>query len=131
VAKVTSVVFMILLFCAVGEGFAATVGPFVDPMRPVHYHNQDDKKHGTAEQAPVKTQDWKLTGVLLSQGRSVAVINGQSLQVGGQLEGYELVQIHSDQVTLKNKQKKLVLHRAGTGLKKVSINRRIGKGSKP
>ena len=130
-AKVTSVLFMLLLFCLVGEGFAATVGQLVDPMRPVHYQNQVNKKSAVKKQVQVKTREWYLTTVLISQGRSVAVINGKPLQVGEQLEDYELVQIRSDQVILKNKQEKLVLRRAGTGLKKISKKRDIGKGSKP
>jgi len=130
VAKVTSVIFMILLFCVAGQGFAATVGQLVDPMRPVHYQNQVNKKVAE-KQVQVKTREWHLTTVLMSQARSVAVINGKTLQVGEQLEGYKLVQIHSDQVILKNKQEKLVLRRAGTGLKKISTKRDIAKGSKP
>lgn len=130
-AKVTGIVFMILLFCVAGEGFAATEGQFVDPMRPSHYQDQRSKRSAVEKQLPVKTGSWELTAVLLSPGRSVAVINGKSLQLGEQLEGYKLIQVQSDQVILKNKQQKLVLRRAGTGLKKVSINRGIGKGSKP
>ena len=118
-AKVTSVIFMILLFCVAGQGFAATVGQLVDPMRPVHYQNQVNKKVAE-KQVQVKTREWHLTTVLMSQARSVAVINGKTLQVGEQLEGYKLVQIRSDRVILKNKQEKLVLRRAGTGLKKIS-----------
>jgi len=120
VAKVTSVIFMLLLFCVAGQGFAATVGQLIDPMRPVHYQNQTNKKSVVEKQVQVKTREWHLTTVLMSQGRSVAVINGKTLQVGEQLEGYKLVQIRSDRVILKNKQEKLVLRRAGTGLKKIS-----------
>ena len=130
-AKVTGMIFMILLFCAAGEGFAATEGQFVDPMRPSHYQNQSNKRTVVEKHLQVKTGSWELTAVLLSPGRSIAVINGKSLQLGEQLEGYKLIQIQSDQVTLRNKQEKLVLRRAGTGLKKVSVNRGIGKGSKP
>ncbi|MEE4253216.1 MAG: hypothetical protein V2I50_04140 [Desulfuromusa sp.] len=130
-AKVAGMVCMILLFCVAGDGFTAAEGQFVDPMRPSLYQNQANKRSVTEEQVQVSTAGWELTAVLLSPGRSVAVINGKSLQVGEQLEGYRLIQIQSDRVTLRNKQGKLVLRRAGTGLKKVSVNRGIGKGSKP
>lgn len=130
-AKVTGMVCMILLFCVPGDGFAATKVQLVDPMRPSHYQDQSNKRSVVEKQLQVKTKSWELTAVLLSPGRSVAVINGKSLQLGEQLEGYKLIQIQSDQVTLRNKQQKLLLRRAGTGLKKVSINRGIGKGSKP
>lgn len=130
-AKVIGIVFMFLLFCFDGGRVAAAVEPFVDPMRPVGYQNQANKGPVTKKQTQTETQDWQLTAVLTSKGRSIAVINGKSLQIGEQLEGYKLVQIHSDRVILKNKQEKLVLRRAGTGLKKVSINRGTEKGSKP
>jgi hypothetical protein len=131
VAKVTGIVFMILVFCVAGEGFAATEEQFVDPMRPSHYQDQSNKRSVVEKQPQVKTGSWELTAVLLSSGRSVAVINGKSLQLGEQLEGYKLIRIQSDQVILRNKQEKLVLRRTGTGLKKISINRGVGKGSKP
>lgn len=129
--RVIGIVFLHLLFCFDGGGMAAAADQFVDPMRPVAYQSQTHKSPVAEKQAQVKTRDWQLTAVLTSQGRSIAVINGTSLQLGEQLEGYELVQIYSDRVMLKNKQEKLVLRRAGTGLKKVSINRGTGKGSKP
>jgi type II secretory pathway component PulC len=66
----------------------------------------------------LKTATWKLTAVLLSEQRSVAVINGQSLQPGDELEGYTLRSIHEDRVVLTGEGKKLVLQRSGTGLKK-------------
>jgi hypothetical protein len=131
VAKVTGIVVMILLFCVAGEGVAATEQQFVDPMRPSHYQDQSNTRSVVEKQPQVKTGSWELTAVLLSPGRSVAVINGKSLQLGEQLEGYKLIQVQSDRVILRNKQEKLVLRRTGTGLKKVSINRGVGKGSKP
>ncbi len=119
-----------LLFWSAGYCYAATSGSFVDPMRPVHYPTKVVKKSVEKEDR-VDTQHWKLLAVLISAERSVAVINGRSLQVGDQLEGYELVKIAADRAVLKNKQSILVLRRAGTGLKKVSADKDIRKGSKP
>ncbi|MDX2481831.1 MAG: hypothetical protein QNK24_16030 [Desulfuromusa sp.] len=130
-AKILSIVSMFLLFGVAGNCCAATTEKFVDPMRPVHYRVPVAKKSSAGEKVQVNTNDWQLTAVLISAGRSVAVINGKSLQVGAQLDGYKLVQIDSDQVVLKNKQRSLTLRRAGTGLKKMSTDRDIKKGSKP
>ena len=126
--RIFRILLIVLLISMVGEAFAAKLGQFVDPMRPAYYQTS------SAQQATpdrVNTKDWKLTAILISADRSVAVINGKALQKGESLDGYRLVQIMPDKVLLQNKQQKLVLHRVGTGLKKISTNKDIGKGSKP
>ncbi|MDX2493508.1 MAG: hypothetical protein QNK27_00915 [Desulfuromusa sp.] len=130
-AKILRIVLMLLLFGVAGNCCAATAEKFVDPMRPLHYQTPAAKKTAMGKKIQVNTKSWQLTAVLISAGRSVAVINGKSLQVGAQLDGYKLVRIDSDQVVLKNKQRTLTLRRAGTGLKKMSTDRDIRKGSKP
>ena len=129
--KITSILLVILLSCVAGEGFAAQLSQFVDPMRPVRYQAPAGKTSVAEKKLRTDTKDWQLTAVLTSAGRSVAVINGKSLQEGEQLGGYKLIQIDTDKVVLKNKQGKLVLRRAGTGLKKISTNSDIRKGNKP
>lgn len=130
-ARVLGIILKLLLLCAAGSCCAATTEQFVDPMRPVRYQSPVAQKTTVGKKHQVDTNNWKLTAVLTSTGRSVAVINGKSLQVGGSLDGYRLIQIDFDKVVLKNKQRTLVLHRAGTGLKKISTTRDIRKGSKP
>lgn len=129
--KITGIVLMILLFCVAGEGLAAQPSQFVDPMRPVHYQSPAKKTSVAERKKRTDTKEWKLTAVLISASRSVAVINGKSLQEGEQLGGYKLIQIDTDKVILKNRQGTLMLHRAGTGLKKMSRKSDIRKGSNP
>ena len=129
--KVTYILLVSFLFCIAGKGLAAQSSQFVDPMRPVRYQASAGKASVTEKKVRTDTKDWKLTAVLISAGRSVAVINGTSLQEGEQLEDYRLIQIGTDKVVLNNKQEKLVLRRAGTGLKKTFTNNDIRKGSNP
>ena len=130
-ARALGLVLMLLLFCVVGDCCAATAEQLVDPMRPVRYQTPVLTDSTMTKTIPKKIHNWKFTAVLISAGRSVAVINGKSLQVGERLDGYKLIQIDSDRVVLKNKQRKLELRRAGTGLKKMSSDNDIRKGSKP
>ncbi|MEA3545498.1 MAG: hypothetical protein U9R69_09815 [Thermodesulfobacteriota bacterium] len=127
-ARILTLFLLILLFSLPGNSFAATADQFIDPMRPVRYQTPVAKK--TAQDL-VNTADWQLTAVLISAQRSVAVINGKSLREGDMVDGYRVVKISYDKVCLKNKQHKLVLRRAGTGLKKISPGQDVGKGSKP
>jgi len=131
VARKLGIIVLLLFLCGAGNCCAATSEKFIDPMRPVHYQTPVAKKTTSGKKIQVDTQHWKLTAVLISAGRSVAVINGKSLQVGGQLDGYKLVQIDSAKVVLKNKQRTIVLHRSGTGLKTISSIKDVRKGSKP
>ena len=130
-AKILGTVLMLLVFGVAGPGGAATSEQFVDPMRPVHYQTPAAKTSTVGKKNQVDTRNWKLLAVLTSVGRSVAVINGRSLQLGDHIDGYKLVKIDSDRVVLKNKQTTLVLRRAGTGLKKMSTTEDVRKGSKP
>ena len=130
-AKLFTIVLTFLLFGVPGFSGAATSEQFVDPMRPVNYQNSAAKTSIVGKKERVSTKGWKLLAVLTSTERSVAVINGRSLQLGDHLEGFKLVKIDPDKVVLKNKQTTLVLRRAGTGLKKMSANKDIRKGSKP
>lgn len=130
-AKLFIIVLTFLLLGVAGFCGAATSGQFVDPMRPVHYQTSAAKISTVGKKEPVNTKGWKLLAVLTSTERSVAVINGRSLQLGDHLEGYKLVKIDPDKVVLKNKQTTLVLRRAGTGLKKMSVDKDIRKGRKP
>lgn len=113
---------LIIALCVAVSSFAGTKGELVDPMRPVHYRSGLAKKQ-------VDTSSWQFTAVLTSSQRSVAVINQKSFKVGDTIEGYRVVKIDFDKVLLKNKRNTVVLHRVGTGLKKMSAQMDIGKGS--
>lgn len=95
---------------------------FIDPMRPLNYQVSTPDTNKSAVDEKLKTASWELTAVLLSEKRSVAVINGHSLQPGDDLEGYTLKSIYEDRVVLTGKGRKLVLQRSGTGLKKKSAD---------
>ena len=127
-AKIIRIELIFLFFCVAGSCCAATSELFVDPMQPIRYQATSVRQATTKD---VTTKDWTLTAVLISAGRSVAVVNGKSLQKGEILDGYKLVEITPDKVLMRNGKRKLVLRRAGTGLKKISPSKDIGKGSKP
>lgn len=110
--------------------WAAEKNILQDPLRPARYQASTSNPVAV-EYAASKQQDWHLSAVLISAQRAVAVINGQSLQVGDRLGGYQLIKIEATKVLLRNKQKQLVLHRSGTGLKKTSSGEDIVKGSHP
>ncbi len=127
---VKRIIFLSFFLLASTSLCAADENPLRDPLRPRGFQGTTSAK-APATQPAVKTAEWRLGAVLLSAERSVAVINGQSLQVGDLLEGYKLVSIEADQVLLQKKRKKLVLHRAGTGFKKVLSSESVVKGSQP
>jgi hypothetical protein len=88
----------------------------IDPMRPQQF--QSPKRPMPAAQKPVMAESWKLTTILTSTKRKVAVINGNLFQVGDTIDGYKVVEIKSDRVVLKKNKSKVLLRRAGTGLRK-------------
>jgi type II secretory pathway component PulC len=112
-----SIVLVCVLLCSYGANTVKAT-EFIDPMRPLNYQVSTTDTNPKTENEELKTATWKLTAVLLSEQRSVAVINGQSLQPGDELEGYTLRSIHEDRVVLTGEGRKLVLQRSGTGLKK-------------
>lgn len=102
----------------------AGAAEFSDPMRPLNYRTTTVDTNTDTTNEKKKTDSWKLTAVLMSDKRSVAVVNGHSLQLGDVLEGYTLKGIYKDRVVLNGKGRKLVLERSGTGLKKKSVQRK-------
>jgi hypothetical protein len=108
---------------------AAENGALHDPLRPLDY--RPSVTSSAAKPVALKASEWRLGAVLVSTERQVAVINGQSLQVGDLFDGYELVEIESSQVVLQKKQKTVVLRRSGTGLKKAFSSRDVTTGSQP
>lgn len=101
--------------------FFAAVGQatdFYDPLRPHTATRSTVTEKAVA--VPDPTVDWRLTAVLISAQRSVAIINGSSFRPGDQLEGFRLVSIFPDRVILKKNGTTKVLHRVATGLKKTA-----------
>ncbi len=107
---------------------AAEKNPLKDPLRPLKSQNS---AVSSVVKKPAESQlDWRLGAVLVAADRAVAMINGQALQVGDRLHGYQVKQIEPGSVLLTKGQKKLVLRRSGTGLKKASVLE-AGEGSQP
>jgi len=94
-----------------------------DPMRPSHVPSNVEKK------AVEKTSEWRLSAVLLSADRSVAVINDRAMSLGDRIDGYKLIQVDADRVVLVRNKKTVVLRRPGTGLKMISAPYGAEKGS--
>jgi len=116
----------LLLF--LGANWALAQGQVADPLRPL-VGDATSVAGETAPAAQKQPLELRLEAVLLSPARAVAIINGQSLQVGDRIADYRLCKIESGSVELQNGQKKLVLRREGTGLKKAFSSQDVGKGS--
>ena len=102
-----------------GIPFSAVGGErLLDPMRPL-VSSASGPVETVGKPLVTKQLDWRLGAVLISAEREVAVINGKSLQVGDKIE------------QLQMKKKKMVLRRAGSGLKKAFLSQDVGKGSHP
>ena len=100
--------------------YAESGSSFNDPMRPVRYQ-QPAAKVIQPQAVQVDTSDWHLSAVLHSASRTVAVVNDTVMAVGDKFKGYRLVTILADRVVLVKNQKKVVLRREGTGIKKISV----------
>jgi len=119
---------IVIILVTVGSVLPVAAGPLVDPMRPVNYQRAYESSAAAKKTSVAK--DWKLSGILISASRTVAVINGMALQLGGNIDGYRITKITATTAVLKNKHQTLVLHRSGTGLKKSAIKVNL-KGSNP
>jgi len=120
-----------LLVCLLlASAVCANAAKLQDPLRPLGYQVAEAEEQGAAE-IEKKQQSWRLGAVLLAADRTVAVINGISLQLGDKLDGFELIKVEPDSATLQHKEEKIVLRRAGTGLKKASLSQDVGEGSQP
>lgn len=53
---------------------------------------------------------WVLQSVLISPERRYAIINGEIVQVGGSIDGAELIAVAAERVTLRTRQGLRVLH---------------------
>ncbi len=121
-----NVIFLLTLLVGFADGTLLAEDQLLlrDPMRPERFQPPESlvaqKKLAGKEQAPV----WKLKAILISDTRSVAVIDGRLLQVGDEMEGFKLERIDSDRVTLTKKNKKVVLRRTVSGLKRILVEKK-------
>lgn len=107
--------FVVIGMTLVWASQAVMAENLVDPMRPVDYRAIQVKP--PAKMDDVDTSSWKLTAVLTSPNRQVAVVNGRSLQQGDSLDGFTVRKIAKDRIYLQKAKKSVVLRRVGTGLK--------------
>ncbi len=110
--------FFLIILCVLvfWSNQAVIAEQLIDPMRPANYRAQQSP--GPVEKDEIDTSSWKLTAVLTSFKRQVAVVNGRCLQQGDSLEGFTVRKIQKDRVFMQNGTKKVVLRRTGTGFKK-------------
>ena len=120
---------LLALLLLVGATLVEAKGGLGDPLRPLAGAAPSAAEPTVAAQK--RPLELRLEAVLLSTERAVAIINGQSLQLGDRIDGFRLSKIAADRVELQKKQKKIVLRRTGTGLKKAFLSRDVGKGSQP
>jgi hypothetical protein len=90
----------------------------VDPMRP-------STAHGEAEVAVARPAGPVLEQIVLGDGRKFAVIDGRRLALGDKLGEWTLVQIGTDQVTLKGQTTQVLRMFPGAG------KRGTGEGALP
>ncbi len=93
-------VFAAALLLGPGAGLHAQAGRFgslPDPTRPPDYEAHADAQTGAAEQ-PASPRGLQLSSVLISQGRRLAVINGQVLAEGEAGAGFTVRSIQPGEV---------------------------------
>lgn len=90
-----------VLVVAAGAAARAADAPLKDPMQP--YQPVPSDAQGAVE------QPFRLTGVLVSDTRRVAVINGKRLGVGERIDGAEVTRIDPKRVELRRGGEPLVL----------------------
>ena len=93
-----------------------------DPMRP-EAAGTGRSRHATVKPVQTKEPKWKLTAVIISVDRKVAVLNGRTLQRGDWISGYRVQAIEANRVLLVKRGRTKVVPRVGTGLRKVVTNR--------
>ena len=108
----SSLAAFVLLAAAAGSHAQA----LVDPTRPPNAIASVD-----SSSEPAGTQ---LQSVLISQGRRIAVINGEAVSLGGRVGDATVVRISATEVTLKRGDELEVLGMFG-GVEKKSVRRRV------
>ena len=97
-----------------------------DPLRPeIRYGNGGKARAARASAAT--EPNWRLSAVLISSERRVAVLNGRRLQVGERIGGYRVAAIETDRVVLEKSGRHKIVRRSATGLKKEGSESMEGK----
>ncbi len=111
-------ILIILIGLPAGVGAQSTSG-LVDPLQPSHYQPQPPPdQHLEVENLERLRDQFQLTTVLLAADRTVAIINGQSLQPGQMIADFRLLEIGPDYVVLEKKQQKLTIYRSVADMQK-------------
>ena len=92
-----------VLICVVTASTAAAQA-LRDPTRPPPV--------ASAKGAPARIEQpgWILQSVLISPERRYAIINGEVVQLGGSIEGAELVAVAEERVTLRTREGLRIVH---------------------
>jgi len=128
VVKSFAMLWFVILFVGLPSVVAAQSSSFVDSMRPPHVSATASGKVKNGGNKAVKPL--QLQAVLVSEERSVAVINGQLLQLGEWIGGYKVTRISAEAVILQGKSGQRTLKRTGRGVKKTVTKSAIKKGNK-
>ncbi len=103
-----TIFYLLLMLCL---ALPAGAQPLRDPTRP-----PEGRPAAGNASLPVQHQ-WRLSSILISAERRIAVVDGQAVQVGQTVSGAHLVAIEPQRVLLRHGQKEIALHLTKTGLK--------------
>ncbi len=115
--KILLLILMVTFLTA--TGWTQPVSGLVDPLRPSHYQPRPQTEQRQEQESLEKFRDqFRVTAILRSSDRSVAVINGRPLQIGQVIGDFRLIDIGPDQVVLQKGQQKLTLYRSVSEVQK-------------
>lgn len=102
----------------------------VDPTRPPAVHVVSGEQAEPEPPPPPPETSWILQSIMISPGRSVAMVNGQVLGVGQFLDTAELVRILPNEVTFRLQGREIVLKLSTGGFMTPSQGTEDGKRTK-
>ena len=85
----------------------AAATPLSDPTRPSGYHGLVHGPIGMEDISDIRT--FKLSSIIYSDARKIAVINNKPWKMGDKIGGYTVENIWADKVNLKGPERSLVL----------------------
>jgi MSHA biogenesis protein MshK len=103
--------FALAALLAVMAARADELAPPRDPMQPF------GAAASGAGRAAATGPRFRLTAVVISDARRVAVVNGKSYQPGESVDGAEVIRIESQSVHLRDGGQDLVIHLGRTGIR--------------
>ena len=84
-----------------GGGFAEALP---DPTRPYQYGAEI-----AIEQIPHENVQWRLSGIRIRENKRSAILNGKLVKEGDKLDGAVVMEIKASEVTLQQRDKRLVV----------------------